>query len=228
MSNGMNTVSKIRPVRVCSTGEQSAALVFVALVFLLIAGCIVPGLLDGDRRAAVESLQVTATAEALLTETHKTEISRTIENLEIQWHSLEAHTNPGIQAEVATGPFLKCYGNARFGEAIYDEPFWLVATSAKVKNVRVLEYSSERFKAIASVARQVNKMTPDGVILESSLPAGRCGIYVFLREDDVWKLSGFFLTNPPLDDVVRDWHNAPDWLREIIGGLPEGELCDWK
>jgi hypothetical protein len=174
----MNTVSKIRPVKVCSTDKRFASLAVAALVFLLSAGCIVPGVLDGDRRATVESLQVTATAEALLTETYRTEISSTIENFEIQWHSLEAHTNPGVQAEVATGPFLRCHGNARYGEAIYDEPFWLPITSAKVKNVRVIEYSSERFRAVASVAKRVNKMTPDGVILEASRPAGHCGIYV--------------------------------------------------
>jgi len=103
-----------------------------------------------------------------------------------------------------------------------------VITSAKVKNVRVLEYSSEHFKAVASVARTVDKIRPDGTVLESSLPAGHCGIYVFVREDGVWKLAGLFSTDPPLDDVVRDWHDSPDWLKEIIGELPEGELCDWK
>lgn len=228
MHDGTNAVNRIRSARVGSIGKQFVALVFVALAFLSSVGCIVPGLLDGNRRATKEARQATATAEALLTEEHGAEVRRVIEDFQMRWHGLEAHVDPSIQAEVATGPFLRCHGNAGYGEAIYDEPFWLVITSAKVKNVRVLEYSPECFKAVASVARTVDKIRPDGTVLESSLPAGHCGIYVFVREDGVWKLAGFFLTDPPLDDVVRDWHDAPAWLKEIIGELPEGELCDWK
>jgi len=211
-----------------SIGEQLIILVLVALVLPWSTGCIVPGLLEGDRGVTQEARRATATTEALLTEEHGTEIRRVIENFEMRWYSFEAHVDPGIQAEVATGPFLRCYGNAKYGEAIYDEPFWSVITSAKVKNVRVLEYSSEHFKAVASVARTFDRVTPDGRIIESSLPAGVCGIYAFAREGDKWKLVGFFLTDPPLDDVIRDWHDSPDWLKEIIGELPEGELCDWK
>lgn len=228
MRDGMNFASRTQIVGVGSIGEQLAMLVPVALVLLLSVGCIVPGLLEGDRRATQEARQATATTEAILTEEHGTEIRRVIENFEMRWQSLEAHINPGIQAEVATGPFLKCFGYGGHGEAVYDEPFWLVITSAKVKNVRVLEYSPERFKAVASVARTFDKITPEERIIESSSPGGICGIYVFVREDGVWKLAGFFLTDPPPDDVVRDWNDSPDWLKEIIGELPEGELCDWK
>ncbi len=226
MRDGMNFASRTRTVGVGSIGEQLVILIPVALVLLLSIGCIVPGLLDGDQRATQEARRVTATAEAILTDKHGTEVRRVIEDFEMRWHSLEAHIDPAIQAEVATEPFLTWFGNAKYGRAIYNEPFWLVIKSAEVKNLRVLEYNPERFKALASVARTVDKIRPDGMVLESSLPAGHCGIYVFVHEDGVWKLSAYFGTDPPMDDVIRDWRYFP-W-KEIIGELPEGELCDWE
>ena len=62
----------------------------------------------------------------------------------------------------------------------------------------------------------------DGVYMESLPPIKICGIYVFVRDDDIWKLAGFFNTADP-----RDWDYAPDWLKDIIGELPDQDLCEW-
>ncbi len=63
---------------------------------------------------------------------------------------------------MATGPYLDGFGYARRAEALYDEPFWWVTTSAAVQSVRVLEYSLERFKAVADVIEQVDETAPGG------------------------------------------------------------------
>jgi hypothetical protein len=185
------------------------------------------GFFDGSQRAASESLQATATAEAALTVTYGPEVSSIIENFEMQWRSFEAHVDPSVQSELATGPFLDYWGYARRGEAIYDEPFWSVITFADVEHIRVLEYGPKYSKAVASVSRVFNDVTPEGKIIRSSRPGGRCGIYVFTHKDSAWKLAGFFLTDGPPQDVERDWRDAPDWLKDIIGELPEGDLCEW-
>lgn len=202
-------------------------LLIAAFLFFFSSACPIFGLFEGSQRAASESLQATATAEAALTTTYGPEVSSVIEDFELQWYSFEAHVDPSVQSELATGVYLDYWGYARMGKAIYDEPFWSVITFADVKHIRVLEYSPEHFKAVASVSRVFNDITPEGELVQSSRPGGRCGIYVFTREDDVWKLVGFFLTNGPPQDVKRDWHYAPDWLKDIIGELPEEDLCEW-
>ncbi len=162
-----------------------------------------------------------------MTQTSGAKVSSVIENFEMRWSSLEANLNPAIQSEVATGPYLEHFGYARDGEAIYDEPFWLVIMSAEVRKVRVVEYSPERFKAVASVARTYNKTTTEGEIIDSGLSYPVCAVYVFVREDQTWKLAGLFLTGGTSEEVAREWDRAPGWLKETIGGLPDGELCLW-
>lgn len=189
--------------------------------------CIVSGLLEGNRRAALESLRVTATAEAALTATYGSEVSSIIENFELRWYSLEAYVEPSIQSEIATGPYLDHWGYIHLGDIVYNEPSWSVITFADVKRIRVLEYSPERLKAVASVSRVFNDITSEGEIIQSSRPSGLCGVYVFTYENNVWKLAGFFLTDGPPQDVERDWRDAPDWLKDIIGELPDGDLCEW-
>lgn len=177
---------------------------------------------DTDHQTTPSDFQATAEAERVLIVEHGSEVRSQIENFESRWFSLEAHLDPGIQSELATGPYLEYFGNARQGASLYDEPFWLVTTAAVVGNLRVLEYSPERFKAVACSVETTDKMTTDGVFIESLPPLDICGVYVFVREDDKWKLAGFFNTADP-----RDWNYAPNWLKEIIGDLPNEDLYKW-
>ncbi len=209
------------------TSKQLLILLTGAFLFLSSSACTISGIFDGNQRAVSESLQATATAEAALTATCGPKVSNVIENFELQWYSFEAHVDPSVQSGLATGVHLDCWGYARMGEAIYDEPFWSVITFADVEHIRVLEYGPKYFKAVASVSRMFNDVTSEGKVIRSSRPGGICGVYVFTHEDSVWKLTGFFLTNAPPQDVERDWRDAPDWLKDIIGELPEGDLCEW-
>jgi hypothetical protein len=171
-----------------------------------------------------ESLQATKDVEASLTEIHGARVSDAIENFEMRWSSLNAHKNPDIQSEIATGSFLDYFGYARQGSALFDEPFWLIVKSATVESVRVLDYSPEHFKAVACVTELIDETDTQGVFKEALPPREFRGIYVFVHENDTWKLSGFFdITHPK--DSARDWDYASDWLKEIIGDMPEWEPC---
>jgi len=130
-------------------------------------------------------------------------------------------------AEVATGPYLEHSLNKELGGANYDEPFWLVITLAEVRKLRVVEYSPERFKAVAAVERRFDRTTTKGEIIESAVPGAICAVYVFVREDQSWKLVGFFVTSGTSREIARDWDLSSQWLKDIIGGLPDGELCLW-
>jgi len=203
-------------------GKRLLVVISVIAVFLLSARCL--GFLRGDQSVTPENRQATVTAEALSTEMHEAEVRSAIENFELRWYSLEAHKNPSIQSQLVAEPHL----NLGWGEEVYDEPFWLVITSAKVEEIQVLEYSLERFKAVAFVARTFDKTTTEGTIIESLLPSGRCGVYVFVHEDSSWKLAGLFVLMGTPQEIERDWNYAPDWLKETIGELPDWRICrDW-
>ena len=197
-------------------------LFFVILSFLLIL-CVALGPLN-DLRIKKESLRATAEAEAILTDAHGKEVRDVIENFELQWHSLEAYTDPNIQSGVATGQYLECYSNARGG--ISERPV-LYTVSASVENVRVIEYSPQRFKAVADVIREMARAVPGGEILGVESSIQTCGVYVFVREDNIWKLLGFFNVGLPYNDVAYAWDYAPAWEKEIIGELPGFDPCGW-
>ena len=206
--------------------------VLCCVVFLSLqtTACVPAVLRNSDRSATSESLQATKETETQLTETYGSEVRSIIENFELQWGSLEAHTDPSIQSQVATGPYLEYFGYARLGEGVYAQPFWLIATSVSVERVRVLEYGPERLKAIAGVAQEIAEVAPGGEGPQKSRGTLRtCGVYVFVREDTTWKLAGFFpIINDP-EDVASAWENGGQWLKDIIGGLPdERDPCGWS
>jgi len=176
-------------------------------------------------RQQSEIAAVTAEAEKFLTSAYGAEARVVIENFKAKWLSLNSYKDPSIQSELAIGSYLDYWGLARKGQALYDEPFWLVTKSASVTHVRVFEYSPERFKAVAQVVSSINQLTPQGEFTKSLPPYKSCGIYVFVREDGFWKLVEYFdMTNPR--DVQRDWEAAPDEVKQTIGDLPTEAIRD--
>lgn len=185
------------------------------LVALLLTGCV--GVLP-------EQMKATEEAKKNLTITYGEEVQSIIENFQVKWQSLDAHKDPSIQANLATGPYLDYWGYTRMGKAIYDEPFWLITRSADIRNLQVLEYGSEKIKAIARVIKLSDKMTPAEKLIQTNLSSESCSVYVFVREDSFWKLAaGFDMTRP--QDVESDWTREPDWSKQLIGDLPR-DVCD--
>jgi hypothetical protein len=198
------------------------------VVGILIALAVIGGVAfkqwsDAARVASAE-LRATAEVERLLTEAYGAEARTAIENFESRWLTLDSIRDASLQSEVATGPFLEYFGHARRGDAIYAEPFWLVTSSVVVERIRVLEYSPQRFKAIACVTEITGKTTTEGALIETLPPREFQGVYVFARDSNAWKLAGFFDVTDPRN-ALRDWDYAPDWLRQTIGNLP-GDLND--
>lgn len=162
----------------------------------------------------------TADAERAIAQTHEPEVRSAIQKFEAQWLSLEAHQDPRLQSDLATGPYLDQSGYARLGERLYDEPFWLVTKSASVRKIEVLEYATERFKAVACVARVIEETSTQGTVAGSPWIYRSRRVYVFVRESDEWKLAALFDISIP-NDVARDWDALPHWMREIVGAVPE-------
>ncbi len=174
----------------------------------------------------------TADAEAQLAERYGAEISNLIETFEVQWHSLETLKDCDAASRLATGWFLDMWVGKCFGLGLVEPAADSTITkSAAVRQMRVLEYAPDRFKALVTLDRvmqEVNVVT--GAAVEPATSDVHCGIYVFVREDDVWKLEVFFLTDYPRaswDSILRDWRLAPEEVREAIGELPDGDLCEW-
>lgn len=200
-------------------------IITVALVTLLVMSGVAFKLWSDAEESRKASRQATAEAEELLTAIYGAEVRTAIENFESRWLTLASLKDPSRQSDVATGLYLDYFGHARAGDAIYNDPFWLTTKSVVVGKVDVLEYSPQRFKAVACVVKMVDKTTTSGVFIESLPSREFQGVYVFVREENAWKLVGFFEITDPRS-ALRDWDHAPDWLRQVIGDLPIDAVRD--
>lgn len=162
-----------------------------------------------------EPLTQVVAQQNLLTVEHGSEVSQAIERFEQKWLSQEAHLNPIIQSQVATGEELKFFGLSKDKLAL--EPYWLVTESATASDVIVLSYNSQRFKAFAHVTKQIYKTTPQGLITDSLKPYDYCSVYVFIKESNVWKLQAFLNLAQR-----RDYEQGGrfSWYGQILGDLP--------
>jgi hypothetical protein len=136
--------------------------------------------------------EATAEVEATLSAAYGPEVFAAIEHYEANWLSLDAHQDPNIQSRLATGGYLWYWGYARAGDTLYDEPFWLITKSVTVTYSRVIEYSSEHFKAVAKIEQLVDEMTPNGEFIQSLLEQKHCRFYLFVQETGVWKVADMF------------------------------------
>lgn len=217
MSHSMSTGTR------SSAGRGLTPRFLVALLSVL--AMLACARISGSRSEKREALQATQTVEAILNEAHGPEVSAAIEEFERVWWSLEAHRDPSVRSEVATGEYLQHYiGSA---ERYREEPFWIITTSAEVKRLRIISFDPDRFKAVGSVVVTHEKMTPDEKVIATPIRTARCAVYVFTREDERWMLAGQFLTFATPREVARDWDFVPEWHKAILGDLPEGELCAW-
>lgn len=201
---------------------------------LLIGVIVVCGLPCGVLRNYIvtsqRAAQRAAAEEQALTEAHSEEVIRVIENFDMQWNRLAAFQNPEFQQELATAPFYR-------GE----DPTWQerlppngigidIRKSTNVRQVRVLEYTPERFKALVTVDTVSDIISmPGETVISRDYALVECGLYVFVREDGKWKLAAYFYTDAPSDESIRNtWDNYPlDETKQMIGELPSGDLCEW-
>jgi len=188
---------------------------FVILLLLLGIGYIAISSIQIKR----DSLENTRAIEEILRESHEKTAVSAIYRFETTWMSLDAYRNPEVQARVATGPFLE---QMRFKQEVGSFntlEYWQVTKAVTITSVSVYEFTPTKFRTGACVNRNMDRVTPQGVFLESVTHQGVCIIYVFIWEQNNWMLAGAFNTTMR-DTAARDWHQLPDWLKEIIGELP--------
>lgn len=142
------------------------------------------------------------------------EVADTIVSFETLWLSEQSHRDPIFQTELAKGKYLEQmrYANSN----IQNELEWLVTEKAELEKLQLIEYSEQRFKAEACVKKSGKKIHPDGTVVGTFSDVQACGIYVFVKSEDRWKLLGYINT---MDS--RTYEHAPDWLKEIIGEVPK-------
>lgn len=137
-------------------------------------------------------------------------------NFETLWLSEQAYKNPSIQEDLATGKYLEYWRLSRHN--IENEPLWLVTDSAELESIQLIEYRNDHFKAKACIVKIMKEIRPDGSLIKtlSRPPYSLCGIYVFTKTKEKWKLLGYIETMDP-----RTYEHAPDWLKEIVGDIPQ-------
>jgi hypothetical protein len=165
--------------------------------------------------ASCQAVTATSTpSDIAFAEDEIREVSSVIADFESLWLSEQSHKDPAFQAELATGEYLDHLGyvNAH----IESEVEWWVTNAAELKSLQLIEYEQQRFKAEACVLKSGRKIRPNGDFIGLFSDVRVCGIYVFVKPENKWKLLGF-LNN--MDS--RSYERTPDWLREIIGEIPQ-------
>lgn len=155
--------------------------------------------------------QADATREAL-TEQNYQEVSSAIERFVIGWNSQELHQDPSEMSKYATGEYLDYWQNRRYQAE--DIESWLRVNPTGVKSFLIYNYSSQRFKTVASV---------NAIIYREHYKQNisTCAFYVFFREDNEWKVAAAMPLDSIWDRNLRDWHYLPEWEKVILGELPE-------
>lgn len=214
-------------------------IVFLAIMATL---CLcTAGLLWGQQKinhelqtaVATSAVSLTATAQTgtLLTEQYGQEAGAAIERFEMQWITWDTLGDWEAQAQLTTGWFLSTFGGERsaLGESLP------VTVAAEIIHLRVLEYTPERFKALGLVKLTNGDITADGKTVSPLRQEYVCRVYVFVWEDQVWKLAGLFngtTSYRVTERTVRlDWRTTSPELRELIGEFPadllESDFCIW-
>jgi hypothetical protein len=162
--------------------------------------------------------EATSEAEIVLTETYGQEVQEAIERFQSEVGAFETERDPSILLDLATGPLLESLQAVRVPLA--DEPAWHVISSADVEGVHVLEYDPDRFRAIGCGVIERDKVNSAGRILESLPAQDFRTMYVFVREDGIWKAAAF-LNFIDRSTFYRDWDYIPEWEKEILGNVPD-------
>jgi hypothetical protein len=214
------------------TERRPRCLIAILILLVLAIACVVAFSaifrssirpLGSERATKVAEETATKEAETLLTEMYGETVRNAVENYWLVVDSLEAYQDPAVRSQVETGQWLRVWS---VPPGVGDMGPLRVTKSLSVGKVRVLEYEPERrFKAVVCVVKQVAEVTPEGESLQLLPPEQRQNVYVFLYEDDVWKLAGRFDTTS-YDESTRNWWYISEWERECIQELPDWEPCE--
>ncbi len=206
----MNIGNHNRPHQLAALGYLT-----IALATLIVSSAACNPVKDTQSFATV-----TPNVAGQLTVTHRAEVSQAIERFERIWGSFEVRNNPALQEEVATAQAINDFGVKRRGLDKSKTDSWFVTRSAVVESVQVFEYDTRHFKAIACVSEGIDDVNADGTLRQSFDPQMTKKLYVFVREDNKWKLATLLNVIDP-KDISRELEARAEWDRQLIGTVPD-------
>jgi hypothetical protein len=173
-----------------------------AMVFAICSGC------NQNREP-----QVTPNQE--LNETYGKEVQELIDEYHLVAGSFPAKNYPDRLSEVVTDPFLTKLTPKSETPSLNG---WVIVESVNIKNVNVLEHTSETFKAIACGRFNLYKVTTKGEFETALPPMEFKSLYVFLLKEGRWKLAVVYSIIDP-DDAVAEWEYTDQEVRDLIGDI---------
>jgi len=166
--------------------------------------------------AVTLSLTLAAATEAPdeLTVKYGDEVSVIIKNFEIAGHTVKMYRDPAYHAWVYTGPYLDYIDGYYLS---FDEStLWPIVSQAAVTKIKVVEYSSEKIRALACVTEEKLDLNSKGKLIAQEPVSVVNGADVFLNVEGVWKLANFFDMSKP-ESAKLEYGMMDDELRQITG-----------
>lgn len=158
------------------------------------------------------SEQATSVAVNTLTAVHEGEARAAIERYYEVVGSLEADLDRGLRAQVETGPSLETALTFEYDE---DDDTIYVNSDFTLDEVYVLSYTTSQMKVIGCGSIGTNVVNRNGELIESLDNFYFSTIFVFLQEDDTWKVATAFGLDR--DNLIHMFPYMSEWEREAIG-----------
>jgi hypothetical protein len=181
----------------------------ILLVLGFIAGC------SSKPPAYLQAIESTRTAEQILTLGYGDEIRSLIEAYFMKSLSLAVQKEPDTRSEFETGPHLKAMFPFTTPEPVTR---FHIATSVALDEIHVLEHTPSKIRAIGCGKVFTDEVSFDGDYIKTNTPFSIMQIFVFVREDNAWKV----FTRYDFGDTkgaIRDWAYVSDEEKQAIGDL---------
>ena len=198
--------------------KRYQAIVVSGMIFLLtVVACLGLAVHTLDRVFTSPGSQAARATESALTISHGIEARLAIQVFIDRNWSFAAFRNPDLLTEVATGQNLNELQALRreWSSGTID-----VISSASINKIQVIDYTVTQFKAFSCEILNFDTLTIDGTYVSAIKPLTFFRIYVFNRENGVWKVAAW-ADFTDADHIRRDWEYAPQWEKNLIGDLPD-------
>ena len=154
--------------------------------------------------------------EEVLTNTHGDEVRALITSYYIESGTLDAQKNPDSFSQIATGPLLRKITALMPTQEVAST--YYVTRSAAIREVHVLEYTSTRIKAVGCGQIEQELVNFDGTNASFLPLLTIMNIFVFIREDETWKLFTMY-SFADSKSALRDWEYVSSEEKEAIGDI---------
>jgi hypothetical protein len=172
--------------------------------------------LNPFEKNAKTSITTTMESPGELSRTYGSEVSRIVENYEVDGHTIKMYQDESYHAEVYTGPYLE-YIDGYYLSFDNSTP-WPIVSEAEVTSITVVEYSAQKIRALACVTEQKLNLDSKSKLISQEPVNYINGAYVFLNVDGKWKLANF-LDMSDTEMARIEYSMMDDALKEITGSF---------